>query len=65
MLVFVPDFVRVGSFIYKGSDITTYDGLEMTLWQLNPKLMLNESANPDNIIYDTQISGTANLRKML
>jgi len=60
--VFVPDFVRVGSFIYNGSDITTYDGLEMTMWLLNPKLMLNQSANPDNIIYDTQISGTANLR---
>lgn len=63
--VFVPDFVRVGSFVYDGSDLSSYDGLEMTMWKIDPKLMLNKTANPDNIIYDTQISGTANLRQML
>lgn len=34
----------------------------MTRWELDRKLMLNKTANPDNARYDTRISGTANLR---
>ena len=65
ILVMVPDFVRVASFVYNSSDFESYKGLEMTKWEIDPKLMLNQTANPENIVYDTEISGTANLRKML
>jgi hypothetical protein len=63
--VFIPDFVRVGSFVYEGIGLTTYDSLLMTLRQLNPNLMLNQIGNPDSIIYDTQISGAGFLRHMV
>jgi CD36 family len=65
ILAMVPDFVRVASFLYLDSDWDKYNGLEMTKWQLDPALMLNKTENKDNEKYDTEISGTANLRKML
>jgi hypothetical protein len=39
--------------------------LELTQWQIDPKLMLNETANPENAKYNTKISGSANLRVAL
>lgn len=34
-------------------------------FEIDPNLMLNETANPDNKRYYTKISGTANLRVAL
>ena len=61
----MPDFARVAYFTYKGSDSNTYKGLEINKYELDKKLMLNQTANPDNKKYSTEITGTANLRVAL
>lgn len=61
----VPDFVRIARFVYTGSDYDRYNGLQLTKWQIDPVLMLNETANPENAKYNAKISGCANLRVAL
>lgn len=62
---YVPDFARSVYFTYFESDRDSYSGLQMMKYHLDTRLMLNESANPDNRKYHTNITGTANLRVAL
>ena len=61
----VPDFVRNAYFTYLESDKETYGGIEVMKFEIDKNLMLNQTANPDNRRYHTEISGTGNLRAAL
>lgn len=61
---FVPDFARVAYFTYVNTE-SKYKGLQLLNYELDKRLMLNETANPDNKRYHTEISGTGNLRSAL
>ena len=37
----VPDFARMAQFSYINSDWDKYNGLELTRWEIDPKVMLN------------------------
>ena len=65
LTVMVPDFARMAQFSYINSDWDKYKGLELTRWEIDPKVMLNSTANPDNKMYNTQFSGSINLRTPL
>jgi|LauGreDrversion4_2_1035121.scaffolds.fasta_scaffold49056_1 hypothetical protein len=61
----VPDFARMGQLSYIESDWNKYKGLELTKWEIDPKLMMNQTANPDNKKYNNMITGAVNLRTPL
>lgn len=65
MSAYVPDFARVIAFTYVDTDKDAYSGLDMLTYQLDRRMMLNQTANPDNKKYHTEISGAATLKTVL
>jgi hypothetical protein len=62
---FTNEIARHGYFNFKSSETSTYDGLTLMTFQVRSQDMDNSTANPDNAIFNTGITGTANMTSVL
>jgi len=64
-MAFVWDLSRNGDMVVDSVDTTTYHPLKINMNKLNDNMMLNRTANVDNMKYDTYISGSTNMTSTL
>lgn len=63
--VYVDILGKNGYFTYVNSDTSGYRGLEKMKWQIKADSMYNQTANPENTIFFTEINGTSNMSTVL
>lgn len=64
-MAFVWDLSRNGDMVVDSVDTKTYHPLKINMNKLNDKMMLNRTANVDNMKYDTYVSGSTNMTSTL
>ena len=61
----MSDLARNANFVYKSSDTDSYGGLEKMKWILDPKQMLNQEKNKENVKFYSYLDGAQNMSTVL